>query len=117
MQQGFALEEACDQVLSLQHTHSALPKRLQQSVMDIWRFQGRLGRRGKRSAQLCAHPAFRAGFDFLCLRAAHTMDTALQALAAWWKTYVGASAPERHLMIEELGQSKTPYRRRKKKAV
>ncbi|MBP6103710.1 MAG: polynucleotide adenylyltransferase PcnB [Gammaproteobacteria bacterium] len=113
----FAFEEACDQVLLLQHQHRALPKRLQQSIQAIWHFQGRLARRGKRSSQLCAHPAFRAGFDFLCLRAAHTTDAALKGLVEWWTSYLEASTPDRHLMIEGLKQNKAPYRRRKKKSV
>ncbi len=113
----FALEQACDEVMNAQHQHSALPKRLQQTVIDIWRFQGRLTRRGKRSSHVCAQPAFRAGLDFLCLRAAHSTDSSLQGLAAWWKSYAIATASDRQQMVEGLGLVKMPYRRRKKKLV
>jgi poly(A) polymerase len=57
---------------------------------------------------------FRAGFDFLCLRAeAGEVDV---SLADWWQEFSTADDAMRHDLIEQLNESEpAPKRRRKRR--
>ena len=64
----------------------AIPRRFSTIVRDIWQLQDRLTKRaGKRPHRLLEHPKFRAGYDFLLLRA--ELDPRLKELAEWWTDF------------------------------
>lgn len=88
-------QEAADAVLEEQHRQTALPKRLKQSILDIWYLQERFNKKGsKRVLRLCAHPQFRAGVDFLILRAEHSAAHSLKEQARWWQNCMKERANE-----------------------
>lgn len=85
---------ANDEVLSRQVKSVAIPRRFSSVVRDIWQLQDRLTKRsGKRPLRLLEHPKFRAGYDFLLLRA--KLDPELEELAQWWTDFQEANPVER----------------------
>jgi poly(A) polymerase len=65
-----AIQKAATGLLSEQVRYVSIPKRFTTVMRDIWALQTRFGyRKGKRMQATLEHPKFRAGYDFLCLRA------------------------------------------------
>lgn len=88
-------QDAAEAALQDQHRHTPLPKRLQQSILDIWYLQGRFNKKGgKRVLRFFAHPQFRAGIDLLMLRATHSSDHRLKEQAHWWQNCMKERANE-----------------------
>nr|WP_245849894.1 polynucleotide adenylyltransferase PcnB [Oceanimonas doudoroffii] len=86
---------AADDVIGRQVKSVAIPRRFSTVVRDIWQLQDRLTKRaGKRPFRLLEHPKFRAGYDFLLLRA--ELDPRLKELAEWWTEFQQANPVERH---------------------
>ncbi|ART80248.1 polynucleotide adenylyltransferase PcnB [Oceanisphaera avium] len=117
---------AMDEVLARQVKSVAIPRRFSSVVRDIWMMQERLTKRsGKRPHRLLEHPKFRAGYDFLLLRA--ELDPKLQELAQWWTEFQQANpvdrkqlsrhAQSRHNQLgeEPASKRKRPRRRPRKK--
>jgi len=67
---SIAIQKAATSLLSEQVRYVSIPKRFTTVMRDIWALQTRFAyRKGKRMQATLAHPKFRAGYDFLCLRA------------------------------------------------
>lgn len=65
-----AMQKAAGSLVTEQVHHIAIPRRFTNVMRDIWSLQSRLKHHtGKRSKLAFEHPKFRAGYDFLCLRA------------------------------------------------
>ena len=110
-----ALYLAMDQVLDAQTDKLSIPRRFTTTMKEIWALQPRLEQRsGKRALVLLTHPRFRAGYDFMLLRAESgevSMD-----LANWWTRFQDAELEERNAMlIPDTAPKKRPRRRRKSK--
>lgn len=108
-----ALYLAMDQVLDAQTDKLSIPRRFTTTMKEIWALQPRLEQRsGKRALVLLTHPRFRAGYDFMLLRAESgevSMD-----LANWWTRFQDAELEERNAMlIPDTAPKKRPRRRRK----
>ncbi len=75
---------AAQQAIARQSARVAIPRRYSVVMEEIWALQPRFEVRSPRSRvqRLLAHPRFRAGYDFLLLRA--LQQPSLQALAQWW---------------------------------
>ena len=73
-------------------------------MREIWTMQPRFEKRvGSSPYSLLEQPRFRAGFDFLRLRAqTGEVDT---ELAEWWEKFSTAYDDERHAMIEAVRQA------------
>jgi poly(A) polymerase len=109
--------QALDKVLSAQQSSIAIPKRFQSVIKDIWLLQTRLPRReGKRAEKLIEHPKFRAGYDFLLLRA-QSGEKDCEELAKWWTIYQQSSYHVQQQMVKSLakGTSRKPRRHLRKK--
>ncbi len=113
-----ALASAMDQVLDAQTEKLAIQRRYTADMREIWGLQPRLERRSGRAAwRLLEHPRFRAGYDFLLLRAAAGEIDA--SLAEWWTAFIDADAEGREALqagldTSEAGSPKRKRRRRKK---
>jgi poly(A) polymerase len=108
-----AIMEASNTVLDQQVKSIAIPRRHTATIREIWQLQLRLPRRnGKRATRLMELNKFRAGFDFLEMRA-EVEQGETKELAKWWHTYQNSSRNVRQTMSNELGQDKGSYRRRK----
>ena len=113
-----AMQRAAGEVLAEQVQTVAIPKRFSIVTRDIWTMQPRLLRRqGKRAFSLLLHPKFRAGYDFLMLRA--QSGEPLQQQVDWWTTFQQVSAAKQSEMVLALGNSaeagKRKRRRRRRK--
>ena len=122
-----ALDLAMGDVLD-QHDQVGLTKRFIGDMRDIWSLQPRLERRLPRQVQrVLESQRFRAGYDFLLLRAqlGHLGEEGVE-VATWWGDMYAANGAERHRMIEELrlqpkksssadGESAAPKKRRRRR--
>ncbi|MCB1757318.1 MAG: polynucleotide adenylyltransferase PcnB [Gammaproteobacteria bacterium] len=108
---------AADEVTAKQLSYTSLPKRFSLPMREIWAMQPRLERYiGKRALRLLEGARFRAGYDFLCLRAAVNQD--LQEKCRWWTDIqetnpVGTSKPAEPRKSQKSRRSSS--RRRKAK--
>lgn len=98
----FAYQEAAAEILNRQIRSVAIPRTISLTMREVWTMQPRLERiKGVRPFKLLAHPRFRAGYDFLMLRA----DTgeADPQLADWWTRFQSAGEAEQKSMTREGG--------------
>ena len=97
---------AADQVIPIQLRATSLPKRYSIPMREIWALQPRLiDARGKRAQRVLGHPRFRAGYDFLCLRA-QSGETDLEACARYW------TERQENVEVGERSESAPAKRRR-----
>lgn len=88
-----AEQRAADRVTLRQASRIAIPRRFSLPMHEIWWMQSRFPQRQrKRVFRLLAHPRFRAGFDFLQLRASVVPE--LQEEYAWWQRAQNLPADE-----------------------
>lgn len=108
-----ALQQAADQVLSLQQQSVAIPKRFSMPMRDIWELQFRFpNRRGNRAERLLEQRYFRAGYDFLLLR--EQSGEIEPGLGQWWQAFQEAQPDTRDGMIKH-SDSPPPKRRRRRR--
>ena len=109
-----ALYQAMDHVMKAQAGSLPIPHRHGADMREIWALQPRfLQRAGKRPYRLLEHPRFRAGYDFLLLRA--VSGDAEAELAEWWKRFQHAGESERAKMLVDDGGPRMRRRRRRRK--
>jgi len=112
-----ALHAAMDKVLDIQTEKLAIPRRFTAMMKEIWLLQPRLEQRsGKRPFALLEQERFRAGFDFLGLRAAS--GEVPQELFDWWEAFQNAAPEARAAMLiaPQPGEPRTGRRRRRRKS-
>lgn len=81
-----AYQNAANEVLNRQIKATAIPKRITQSMREVWLLQSRLQQcTGIKPFRLLVHPRFRAAYDFLVLRA--ETGGADPKLAQWWTEF------------------------------
>ena len=114
-----ALATAMDTVLDAQTEKLAIQRRYTADMREIWGLQPRLERRvGRAPWRLLEHPRFRAGYDFLLLRAAAgEIDP---ALADWWTRFIDADDAGREALqaepsVSEAGGGSAAKRKRKRR--
>ncbi|OQA33091.1 MAG: Poly(A) polymerase I precursor [Betaproteobacteria bacterium ADurb.Bin341] len=107
-----ALHLAMDEVLDSQAEKLAITRRIAGDIKEIWALQPRLEQRsGKRPYAVLENPRFRAGYDFLLLRAeAGEIDN---ELGAWWTEFQQADGERRATML--LPAEKPARKRRRRK--
>jgi len=105
-----AMVEAAEEVIARQSLRTAIPRRFSAVTRHIWIMQARFGKtRGKRWKRLLYDQRFRAGYDFLLLRAAE--DPSLEELCEFWtEAQKGVVLPERREQ-EEAPRRSRPRRR------
>ena len=109
-----ALFTAMDVMLEIQREQLAIPRRHDGMIKEIWALQPRFEQRaGSRPFRLLEHPRFRAGYDFLLLRA--ESGEVAQELGDWWTEFQDASDDTRADMLV-ADSSPKPKRRRKRKS-
>ncbi len=108
-----AQQLAADTVISRQVACIAVPRRFTLMTREIWAMQSRLERRnGKRAYRLLSDPRFRAGYDFLLLRAQDGVP-ALKELANWWTAFQEGGDPQRAELLQTLKPGPAPAKRRR----
>ncbi len=113
-------EQAALKTLSTAIQHLHIPKRLTATMRDIWHLQHRFSTRPNKSwLELVAHPKFRAGYDFLLIRAEVNPDD--QAIATWWTHFYNSDLDARVDLLANTELSapitadKTKKRRKRRK--
>lgn len=108
-----ALQAAAEIVIQDQIRRVALPRRYSLPIREIWEFQQRLTAiTGKRPLRLLGHPRFRAGYDFLLLRAG--TDAQAAELADWWTRFLALDDASRARALQPPAKGgKTKSRRRR----
>ena len=102
--QYVAMQLAQTEVLREQLRSFSAPRRTMTSVREIWMLQYQLSQTRKyRILRAYEHPRFRAGYDFLLLRA--EADDSLKSLAEWWTRFQSVDSDTQAKMINELQQS------------
>lgn len=106
-----ALQQAIDAVFDARIGDISGRGKLAADMREIWLMQPRFERRTPQGATgLVAQPRFRAGYDFLRLRAdAGELDA---ELADWWEDFHLGSDEEREAMLQELRNQQGGQRRR-----
>ena len=98
-----ALQDAIDNAFNARIGDVSGRGKLGTDMREIWTMQPRFEKRvGSSPYSLLEQPRFRAGFDFLRLRA-QTGEVNTE-LAEWWETFSTAYDDERHAMIEAARQ-------------
>ena len=112
-----ALQRATTEVIVEQIKRVAVPKRFTIMTRDIWTLQPRLEMRaGKRAFRLLTHPKFRAGYDFLLLRAESGED--LKELSDWWTQFQFSKESDQQMMVNNIiPKARTKRKRRRKKPI
>lgn len=83
---GLAFDSANIAAITLALQDLGIPRRFTNNMREIWYLQRRfIGPKSKRLRQVLDLPRFRAGYDFLLLRA--EIDKKLKPLADWWTTF------------------------------
>ena len=95
-----ALQDAIDDAFNARIGDVSGRGKLGTDMREIWTMQPRFEKRvGSSPYSLLEQPRFRAGFDFLRLRAqTGEVET---SLAEWWEKFSTAYDDERHAMLEE----------------
>ncbi|MDX5446642.1 MAG: polynucleotide adenylyltransferase PcnB [Zoogloeaceae bacterium] len=111
-----ALFDAMDHVLDVQARKLAITRKIAGDIKDIWAIQPRFEKRaGHAPYRLIEQPRYRAGWDFLRLRAqAGEID---MALVEWWDDFAGGSHEKREALIREAPASSEagPRKRRRRR--
>jgi len=96
-----ALQTAIDEVFNARIGDVSGRGKLGADMREIWMMQPRFERRsGNAPFSLAEQPRFRAGFDFLRLRA--DVGEVSEELADWWQTFSLADRAAREGLVEEL---------------
>ena len=108
-----AYQDATNEILARQVKRTALPRHISLAIRELWSLQPKFNCRvGVKPSRLLTHPRFRAGFDFLALRA-ETGD-AEPELAEWWLTYQHADDNVRYKMTQPARKPKSSQSTRKR---
>jgi poly(A) polymerase len=98
-----ALQYAVDEVFDARIGDVSGRGKLGADMRDIWLMQPRFDKRlGRSPYSLADQPRFRAGFDFLRLRA--QVGEAEEELAHWWETFSTANDAQRDDMVDTVRQ-------------
>jgi len=94
-----AYQDAANEVISSQIKSTALPRHITMAMREVWNLQPKFNaRNGSKPSRLITHPRFRAGYDFLLLRA--ETGGADPELAQWWTKYQNANENEQRKMTQ-----------------
>ena len=104
-----ALQQAIDEVFNARVGDISGRGKLGADMREIWSMQPRFDRRvGNGPFTLVQQPRFRAGFDFLRLRA--QVGEADMALATWWEDFSLADPSEQRQLMERAREEEAARR-------
>ncbi|MGI9316246.1 MAG: polynucleotide adenylyltransferase PcnB [bacterium] len=110
-----AMHQASDEVFAAQCLQVSVPRRVSTPSIEIWELQGTLERRRPRTIRsILENRRFRAGYDFLLLRA--RIGEVDQELVDWWTRIQDLDNDGRGKMIGELSPDKSHRRSRKRRS-
>ncbi len=109
-----ALFEAMDEVLDGQARKLAITRRIATDIKDIWALQPRFDKRaGKAPWRLIEQPRYRAGWDFLRLRA--QAGELPMEVVDWWDRFAHANHEVRDELLREAPPEAAPAKKRRRR--
>jgi poly(A) polymerase len=105
--------EASQYILAKQQRHVAIPRRITVLMQEIWLLQLRLTRQRKskkKSLSVIEHPRFRAGFDFLLLRA-NAGEEQVVSDVDWWRNFLNSEGVNYEKSLSQRPASKSRRKR------
>lgn len=120
MKQGLneydSIQQGADQAIVEEIGTVAIPRRFTAQMREIWAMQYFFDQRKSRQVfRLLENRKFRAGYDFMLLRA--SVNQASPEVAEWWTLIQDVDENERNKMLNALsGQGEKRRRRKKKKS-
>lgn len=109
-----ALFQAMDDVLDVQAEKLAITRRVAGDIKDIWSLQPRFEQRsGKRPYGLLEQQRFKAGLDFLLMRA--QSGEVPDELGQWWLDFLAGDGEARAAMLLPQKPDEAKKRRRRKR--
>ncbi|MDZ5461271.1 polynucleotide adenylyltransferase PcnB, partial [Azohydromonas lata] len=107
-----ALQQAIDAVFDARIGDISGRGKLAADMREIWLMQPRFDRRtGNAPFALVEQPRFRAGYDFLRLRA--DVGQADADLAEWWEDFSLGTSEERDALVQAVREASQPQRKRR----
>ncbi len=104
-----AYQDAASEIIARQIRSTALPRHISMAMREVWSLQPKFNARiGSKPSRLIGHPRFRAGYDFLLLRA--ETGGADPEVAEWWTKYQHADENEQRKMTQPPRNSGTKNR-------
>lgn len=121
MPYSVAIQKVATQILSKQSASVSIPKRFTSTMRDIWSLQTRFHyRAGKRAMAVLEHEKFRAGYDFLCIRAQaeeQVSDGDLTSDCQWWTEIQKQSAEQqKKALFSTAGKSGSAKKKRRRRS-
>ena len=111
-----ALQNAIDDVFDKRIGDVSGRGKLAADMREIWVMQPRFEKRsGSTPFSMIAHIRFRAGFDFLRLRA--DVDEVAEELAEWWQQFSVADDARREDMLEQVREEQRARQRKSQPVV
>jgi len=115
-----SIQIAGTEIISRQSGSVSLPKRFSLQTREIWAMQSKLiNRSGKKAFRSFEQVRFRAGYDFLLLRA-ESGEEDLLPLCEWWTEFQEKNEEQRRKMVQQVNANnpkrKRPRKRRKPQA-
>lgn len=122
MPYSVAIQKVATRVLSQQAGSVSIPKRFTSTMRDIWGLQTRFHyRSGKRAVAVLEHEKFRAGYDFLCIRAeageVATNGDIKQDCEWWTEIQKQTKEQQKNALFNQPAKSPKKKRTNKKKKV
>jgi len=109
-----ALFEAMDEVLDAQAGKLAITRRIAGDIKDIWALQPRFDKRsGKTPYRLIEQPRYRAGWDFLRLRA--QAGEIPMEIVDWWNDFAHAGHDEREALLRQAPAETSPAKKKRRR--
>lgn len=100
-QKKMSYQDAARRVIQQQQNCTTIPKRYTLGIYEIWNLQPRLAKIAPHDVQhLIHHPRFRAGYDFLLLRA--QVGEVSSEIAQWWKYLLTLDSDQQQALIDQL---------------
>ncbi|MDD5461469.1 MAG: polynucleotide adenylyltransferase PcnB [Methylococcales bacterium] len=110
--ESVAYQDAANEVIAVQIKITALPRHITMAMREVWSLQPKFNVcTGSKPSRLITHPRFRAGYDFLLLRAA--TGSADPELAKWWGKYQDAGENEQRKMTQPSRKSQSKSGRKR----
>lgn len=106
-----AMHSASQIIISQAVQTLSIPKRFSMPMRDIWEFQLRLERRGRKATELIQHRRFRAAYDFLLLR--EEAGEVADGHGSWWTEF--QTRPENQALLAIKHEREPRPRRRRKR--
>ena len=121
MPYSVAIQKVATKVLSRQSGSVSIPRRFTTTMRDIWGLQTRFHyRAGKRALSVLEHPKFRAGYDFLCIRAQSGEEIAdgnIKQDCQWWTDIQKQSAEQqKNALFSASGKSGSGKKKKRRRS-